>query len=120
MAGPVLGGGTSSNNDHQQKSSWHSDDIIIVVVLPIILAILFGLSLRHCYVSNRRHAAFHEQRQNVRALERAQVREEKRLREKRRRERLREIERALISKVRGLCSAICIGPPCSLLDILTN
>ena len=71
----------------------------LFIALPIILAILFGLSSYHCYVSNRRQARFHERRQNLRSLERAQVRENKRIKEKKRKERLKDIDNALISKV---------------------
>ena len=82
-----------------QHLGWDANDILLVFVLPIVLILLFGLSLRHCYVSNRRHAQFHERRQNLRALERAQIRENKKNKEKKRKERLKDIEKALVIKV---------------------
>ena len=83
----------SSDDD----TDWNQTALFIA--LPIILVILFGLSSYHCYVSNRRQAQFHERRQNLRSLERAQVRENKRIKEKKRKERLKDIDNALISKV---------------------
>ena len=82
-----------------QHTEWTSDDIIMIVILPILLTILFGFSLRHCYVANRRHAQFHERRLNVRAAQRAETREQRRLKDKNRKERGKEIEKALITKV---------------------
>ncbi len=81
------------------KTKWHKDDVILIAVLPTILTLLFGLSLRHCHVSNRRHARFHERRQSVRAAQRAKTREARRLEGERRKDRAREIERALVTKV---------------------
>ncbi|KAL7542099.1 hypothetical protein ACHAXR_011520 [Thalassiosira sp. AJA248-18] len=94
------------SNDAQspQQSKWTKDDVILVIVLPIILTILFAFSLRHCFIANRRHAQFHERRQNIRAAERAHEREQRRLKEKRRKERLKEVEKALISKTASKCN----------------
>ncbi|KAL9190258.1 hypothetical protein ACHAXT_007469 [Thalassiosira profunda] len=96
--------GTSEHHE-----GWTRDDIILSVALPIIMLALFGVSLRHCYVANRRTARFHERRLSLRALERAQVRENKRLQEKERKERLKEIENALVCKAASKCN--CHLPP---------
>ena len=88
--------GFAESSDYDD-TDWNQTALFIA--LPIILVILFGLSSYHCYVSNRRQAQFHERRQNLRSLERAQVRENRRIKEKKRKERLKDIDNALISKV---------------------
>ena len=86
-----------------EGTAWSKDAIILSVVLPIILLTLVGISTRFCIISNRRHASMHERRQSMRALERAQIRENKRLAEKRKKMRLKEIDDALICKVASKC-----------------
>ena len=94
---------TSLNiQQHEQLKRSTKDLIVLGVVLPIVLIILFGISLRHCCIVNRRHAEFHERRQSIRAAERARAREQRRLEEKSRKARAKEIEKALVSKVRLL------------------
>lgn len=101
-----------------QHLGWNANDILLVIILPIVLALLFCLSIRHCYVSNRRHAEFHERRQNLRALERAQIRENKKNKEKKRKERLKDIEKALVTKVCIWC--LCIVLYCIWMHIIMN
>lgn len=98
---PATKPATHVNNDQRRadEKGWDTDDYMLAIVLPTILGILVLVSMRHCYVVNRRQAQFHERRQNLRALERAQIREDRRLKEKKRKERLKEIEHALVSKV---------------------
>ncbi len=78
-------------------------DTILKVVLPIILLALVGIAIRFCVVSSRRHASIYERRQNIRALERAQIRENKRLAQERKKTRHKEIDDALICKVASKC-----------------
>ena len=91
---------TSGSKEH---SSLGKDAIILSVVLPIILLTLVGIAIRFCVISSRRHASHHERRQNIRALERAQIRENKRLAEQRKKKRLKEIDDSLICKVASKC-----------------
>jgi hypothetical protein len=90
-------------SEKDEGTAWGKDAIILSVVLPIILLTLVGIAMRFCIISNRRHAFMHERRQNIRALERAQIRENKRLAEKRKKKRLKEIDDALICKVASKC-----------------
>jgi hypothetical protein len=90
-------------SEENDGTALDKDTIILSVVLPIILMTLVGIAMRFCIISNRRHAFMHERRQNIRALERAQIRENKRLAEKRKKKRLNEIDDALICKVASKC-----------------
>ena len=95
---------TTAHLQDQLPGKLSNDDIILELALPVVLIILVGLSIRHCYITNRRHAQFHEMRQSVRAAQRAETREQRRLKERKRKERVKEIEKALICKV-GSCVA---------------
>src|SRR6056300_806538 len=79
------------------------DTIILCVALPIVLLTLAVIAIRFCVISNRRHATMFERRQSLRALERAQIRENKRLAEQRKKKRTKEIEDALICKLASTC-----------------
>ena len=83
--------------------TWGKETIILCVVLTATLLTLSAIAIRFCIISNRRHASMHERRQNLRALQRAQIRENKRLAEKRKKKRMKEIEDALICKVASKC-----------------
>ena len=99
LSSPTLADRRSAGFAAQSSDDTDWNQTALFIALPIILVILFGLSSYHCYVSNRRQARFHERRQNLRSLERAQIRENKRIKEKKRKERLKDIDNALISKV---------------------
>jgi len=99
LSSPTLADRRSAGFSQSTDDDTDWNQTALFIALPIILVILFGLSSYHCYVSNRRQAQFHERRQNLRSLERAQVRENKRIKEKKRKERLKDIDKALISKV---------------------
>mmetsp|Transcript_10455 Transcript_10455/g.14972 ORF Transcript_10455/g.14972 Transcript_10455/m.14972 type:complete len:277 (+) Transcript_10455:107-937(+) len=87
----------------EEPSAMGKDDIILKVALPIILLALVGMAIRFCIISSRRHASIWERRQSIRALERAQVRENKRLAAERKKKRHKEIDDALICKVASKC-----------------
>lgn len=97
---------TASGKSYEGTSALGKDAIILSVVLPIVLLALVGIAIRFCIISSRRQASHHERRQNIRALERAQIRENKRLAEQRKKKRLKEIDDALICKVASKCKCI--------------
>jgi len=99
LSSPTLADRRSAGFAQSSDDDTDWNQTALFIALPIILVILFGLSSYHCYVSNRRQARFHERRQTLRSLERAQVRENKRIKEKKKKERLKDIDNALISKV---------------------
>lgn len=94
---------TAATIGSEEPSALGKDAIILSIVLPIILLALVGIAIRFCIISSRRHASMHERRQNIRALERAQIRENKRLAEQRKKKRQKEIDDALICKVASKC-----------------
>lgn len=94
----------SATTGSEDPSAMGKDAIILKVVLPIILLALFGMALRFCIISSRRQASIWERRQSIRALERAQIRENKRLAAERKKKRHKEIDDALICKVASKCN----------------
>ncbi len=93
----------SATTGSEEPSAMGKDDIILKVVLPIVLLALVGMAIRFCIVSSRLHASIWERRQSIRALERAQIRENKRLAAERKKKRHREIDDALICTVASKC-----------------
>lgn len=90
----------------EDPSSMGKGDIILKVVVPIILLALVGMAIRFCIISSRRHASIWERRQSIRALERAQIRENKRLAAERKKKRHEEIDDALICTVVSKCKCV--------------
>ena len=99
----VMSHSSISATTGSEEPSALGKDTILKVVLPIILLALIGIAIRFCVVSSRRHASIYERRQNIRALERAQIRENKRLAQERKNTRHKEIDDALICKVASKC-----------------
>jgi hypothetical protein len=78
---------------------WSGDKIALAVIIPTVLIVLIGIAFRHCYVANKRHAELYERRQSIRAAQRAQTREERREADRKRKERVKDVEAALVSSV---------------------
>jgi hypothetical protein len=96
---------TSSNTsrnistDSDEMFHWSGDKIALAVIIPTVLIVLIGIAFRHCYVANKRHAELYERRQSIRAAQRAQTREERREADRKRKERVKDVEAALVSSV---------------------